>query len=42
LTQGFNASVPVNTPTLATGVNLPGTSGFGNAVSVIGKNDNPI
>ncbi len=42
LTQGFNSPNSVNTPTLATGVNLPGTSGFGNAVSVIGKNDNPI
>jgi len=41
LTQGFNSPNSVNTPTLATGVNLPGTSGFGNAVSVIGKSSTP-
>ena len=41
LTVGLDNSTPVNTPTLATGVDLAGTSGYGQAVSVVGKNNNP-
>lgn len=41
LVVGLNNGSPVNAPTLATGVSVPGTSGYGDAVNVISKNGTP-